>query len=127
MLQKAFQDREAALLHKEKSVSEGTRSLEERTAAVTTREGRVQGLEGFKVQLDADKAALEQRRLQLDSAEAEVCPQPVSQVTTVWCDHPHPHSCNILQHKYPAPHVREHHGMPAALVFVPDAQVADHD
>ena len=85
MLQKAFQDREAALLHKEKSVSEGTRSLEERTAAVTTREGRVQGLEGLKVQLDADKAASEQRRLQLDSAEAEVQilnPQPVSQVTT---------------------------------------------
>ena len=48
-------------------------SLEERTAAVTTREGRVQGLEGLKVQLDADKAALEQRRLQLDSAETEVC------------------------------------------------------
>lgn len=53
-------------------MKEGTLSLEERTAAVTTREGRVQGLEGLKVQLDADKASLEQRRLQLDSAEAEV-------------------------------------------------------
>ena len=72
-MQKAFQDREAALLHKERSVGEGLRSLEERTGAVTIREGRVQGLEGLKVQLDADKAALEQRRLQLDSAETEVC------------------------------------------------------
>lgn len=71
-VQKAFQDREGALLNKERSVVEGTRSLEERTAAVTTREGRVQGLEGLKIQLDADKAASEQRRLQLDSAETEV-------------------------------------------------------
>ena len=71
-MQKAFQDREAALLHKERSVHEGTRSLEERTAGVATREGRVQGLEALKVQVDADKAALEQRRLQLDSAETEV-------------------------------------------------------
>lgn len=45
---------------------------------MTTREGRVQGLEGLKVQLDADKAALEQRRLQLDSAETEVCLPPLS-------------------------------------------------
>ena len=71
-VQKAFQDREAALLHKERSVQEGTRSLEERTAGVTTREGRLQGLEALKIQVDADKAALEQRRLQLDSAETEV-------------------------------------------------------
>ena len=71
-MQKAFQDREAALLHKERSVSEGARSLEERTGGVTAREGRLQGLEALKVQVDADKAALEHRRLQLDSAETEV-------------------------------------------------------
>lgn len=70
-MQKAFQDREAALLHKERAVNEGARSLEERTGGVTAREGRLQGLEALKVQVDADKAALEQRRMQLDSAETE--------------------------------------------------------
>lgn len=52
-------------------MTEGARSLEERIGGVTAREGRLQGLEALKVQVDADKAALEQRRLQLDSAETE--------------------------------------------------------
>lgn len=61
-------------MHKERSVGEDSRSLEERLAGVTSREGRVQGLEGLKVQLDADKAAQEQRRLQLEGLATEVGP-----------------------------------------------------
>lgn len=71
-MQKAFIDRESTLLHKERSVSEDSRSLEERLAGVTNREGRVQGLEALKVQLDADKASTEQRRLQLENTETQV-------------------------------------------------------
>ena len=70
--QKAFVDRESTLLHKERAVGEDSRSLEERLAGVTTREGRVQGLEALKVQLDADKASMEQRRLQLENTETQV-------------------------------------------------------
>lgn len=72
ILQKAFVDRESTLLHKERAVGEDSRSLEERLASVTTREGRVQGLEALKVQLDADKASMEQRWLQLDNTETQV-------------------------------------------------------
>lgn len=65
-------DRESTLLHKERSVGEDSRSLEERLAGVTAREGRVQGLEALKVQLDADKASMDQRRLQLENTETQV-------------------------------------------------------
>ena len=65
-------DRESTLMHKERCVGEDSRSLEERLAGVTTREGRVQGLEALKVQMDADKAAMEQRRLHLENTETQV-------------------------------------------------------
>ena len=81
-------------MHKERSVGEDSRSLEERLAGVTSREGRVQGLEALKVQMDADKAAMEQRRLHLENTETQV-----SSDSSLWPYQTCSSSWTMLRHK----------------------------
>ena len=67
--QKAVQDKETSLMHREQTLNELVRILGQRTDALKSQEGLVEGAERMLV---AAKASLEQRHLQMRSNEKEV-------------------------------------------------------